>query len=79
MSESYDHTIVHAPQHRHADGKIFVSSGSQRYNGQRCRKLRQLTPQDADFAAEWDKDVCKTVVELEDGTKAVVLHDEVRA
>ena len=78
MTEVYDHTITHAPQVRQVDGKVFFSSGGQVHKGKRCRKLRALTPDDHEFSDEHDRDIAKTVVELEDGSHAVVLNDEVK-
>lgn len=72
----FDHTIVHNPQVRHADGKVFTSPHAQAHNGKRCKRLRMLTPEDAEFKEHWRVDVAQAVVELEDGSHAVVLHDE---
>jgi hypothetical protein len=78
MSDVYELTISHAPQVRAVDGKMFFSSGGQIHKGKRCRKLRALTPDDDEFADEHDREIGKTVVELADGTHAVVLNDEVK-
>jgi len=74
----YNLTIIENPQVRAADGKVFTSPHGKLHNGKKCKTLRMLTPEDAEFGKEWKVDIAQAVVELEDGSHAVVLHDEVK-
>lgn len=74
----YDHTITENPQLRQIDGKMFMSPHGKLHNGKKCRKLRHLCKDDLEYPNFWDSQIAQTVVELEDGTTAVVLHDEVK-
>jgi hypothetical protein len=78
MTANYDHVIEENPQVRQPDGKIFTSRGGKAFHGQRCRKLRALVNDDAQFGKDWKSDIAQTVVEIEDGTATVVLNDEVK-
>jgi hypothetical protein len=77
MTAIYDHRIQENPQVRQSDGRIFTSPAGKAHHGEACRKLRALTPDDPQFAKDWNKDIAQTVVELADGTAAVVLNDEI--
>jgi len=76
--QKYPHYIVEAPILRDWDRKIYTSPHAKFHNGKRCRKLRELTQDDPDYAKFWNVEVAQSVVEIEGGKTAVVFHDEVK-
>jgi hypothetical protein len=77
-SIAYPGTIVEQPILRDWDRKLYTSPHSKFHNGKRCRKLRELTKTDPEYAQLWNVEVAQSVVELEDGATAVVFLDEVK-
>jgi hypothetical protein len=71
-------TIVKHVVMRDADKKTWTSAFGHAHDGKDCKVLRALTHDDAEFAKEWDVAIGKHVVELADGTRGVVLNDEVK-
>lgn len=73
----HDLVITESPQ-TGAGGKVFTSPHGKLQNGKKCKKLRELTQDDPEFASFWTVEIGQSVVELEDGSHAVVLQDEVK-
>lgn len=74
----FDHVIMKSTYVREADRKVFLSAFGQAHHGKKCAVLRALDKDDKDHASDWDVQIAKTVVQLEDGTTGAVLNDEVR-
>jgi hypothetical protein len=66
-------TIAHKTVTRDADKKVFTSGHGQVHHGKTCTVVRAVTEEDK----EWDREIGKTWVRLEDGTEVAVLNDEV--
>jgi hypothetical protein len=78
LMPAYPNYIVETPILRDWDRKLYISPHSKFHNGKKCRKLRELTKDDREFSALWNVEIAQSVVELENGQRAVVFHDEVK-